>query len=110
MRGTSVTGFHYFQGCAPGATVTIWTGFTAAECELLRIRYASLARADPASPYAVPYLCNSNDCNGAVGTSIAGASARLGGGGAGNGAASGAGRAGVALLLATALALAAAAA
>jgi hypothetical protein len=70
VRGTSVTGFHFFQGCAPGAVVTMWTGFTATECELLRIRYASLLRADPTTPYAVPYLCSSNDCNGAVGTSL----------------------------------------
>jgi hypothetical protein len=67
VRGTSVTGFHFFQGCAPNSVVTIWTGFTTGECELLRIRYASLARADPDSPYAVPYLCSTNDCNDAVG-------------------------------------------
>ena len=46
--------------------MTIFTGFTSGECELLRIRYASLARADPGTPYPTPQLCNTNDCNGAV--------------------------------------------
>ena len=63
MRGTSVTGFHFFQGCAPGALVTIFTGFTSGECELLRIRYASLQRSDPVTAYPVPLLCATNNCN-----------------------------------------------
>ena len=63
VRGTSVTGFHFFQGCAPGALVTIFTGFTAGECELLRIRYASLQRSDPVTAYPVPLLCTTNNCN-----------------------------------------------
>ena len=107
MRGTSVTGFHFFQGCAPGATVTVWTGFTGAECELLRIRYASLARADPLTPYAVPYLCNTNNCNGAVGTSLGGTGAA--GGASSSGARAWGSRAGrAALLLSAATALVAA--
>jgi hypothetical protein len=70
----------------------MWTGFTAQECELLRIRYASLLRADPTTPYAVPYLCTTNDCNGAVGTSLgggSGGSGAVGGGSAVGGAAGG---------------------
>ena len=70
VRGTSVTGFHFFTGCAPGALVTIYTGFTGAECELLRIRYASLQRSDPGGTYPLPLLCSTNDCSFAPGQSV----------------------------------------
>ena len=70
VRGTSVTGFHFFTGCAPGALVTIYTGFTGAECQLLRIRYASLQRSDPGGTYPVPLLCSTSDCNFVPGQSV----------------------------------------
>jgi hypothetical protein len=94
VRGTSVTGYHWFIGCAPGALVTIYTGFTGAECELLRIRYASLQRSDPETAYPVPLLCSSNDCNFNSGESVGGSvkcymsgAARVGGRGSAVGAA-----------------------
>ena len=51
--------------------MTIFTGFTAGECELLRIRYASLQRSDPVTAYPVPLLCTTNNCN-FVGTASVG--------------------------------------
>ena len=69
--------------------MTIYTGFTGGECELLRIRYASLQRADPGTAYPVPLLCTSNDCNFAAAQAVggttcysSGAARTLGGGGA----------------------------
>lgn len=56
----------------------MYTGFTGAECELLRIRYASLQRSDPDGTYPVPLLCATNNCNfepgAGVGTAAAGCS------------------------------------
>jgi len=105
VRGTSVTGFHFFIGCAPGALVTIYAGFTGAECELLRIRYASLERSDPDTAYPVPLLCNTNDCNFSPGEAVGTCTA--GGGGSSSGALPAARRGGAATVAAaTALAVA----
>lgn len=106
MRGTSVTGFHFFIGCAPGALVTIYTGFTGAECELLRIRYASLERSDPDTAYPVPLLCNSNDCNFNPGESVGGTCSAGGSGGGKSGAMRRGGAATAAAAAALAVALA----
>ena len=63
VRGSVASGYHFFTGCAPNAVVTIYTGFTQAECELLRIRYADLLASDSTTPYPAPLLCASNNCN-----------------------------------------------
>ncbi len=63
VRGTVAQGYRFFTGCAPNAMVTIFTGFTQAECELLRIRYVDLLTTDGTSPYPAPLLCTSSECN-----------------------------------------------
>ena len=70
VRGGADSGYHLFTGCAPNMTVTFWTGFTTAECQLLTVRYAALYETDPTTAYVPPLLCNTDNCNAVVGPGV----------------------------------------